>query len=181
MVTVNVDYALERVRITYTEQHELTLEELRSRVEGLENLMMLLVEPDYIANDLVFDSSRDSHGPVPIDELQKWAGEKTIIERVHYNPVLEIILITSARATALLALWRQYSRARVSASQADIQQDEAELSHARSQAAIQRAELDSEIGQELRARWQHLVELSLVNPVDGGSWIGCCRARYAKF
>jgi hypothetical protein len=96
MVTVNVDYALERVRITYTEQHELTLEELRSRVEGLENLMMLLVEPDYIANDLVFDSSRDSHGPVPIDELQKWAGEKTIIERVHYNPVLEIILITSA-------------------------------------------------------------------------------------
>jgi len=68
----------------------------------------------------------------------------------------------------LLALWKQYSRARVSASQADIQQDEAELSHARSQAAIQRAELDSEIGQELRARWQHLVELSLVNPVDGG-------------
>jgi hypothetical protein len=42
MVTVNVDYALERVRITYTEQHELTLVELRSRVEGLENLMMLL-------------------------------------------------------------------------------------------------------------------------------------------
>ena len=68
----------------------------------------------------------------------------------------------------MLALWKQYSRARVSASQADIQQDEAELSHARSQPAIQRAELDSEIAQELRARWQHLVEGSLVDPVDGG-------------
>lgn len=65
------------------------------------------------------------------------------------------------------ALSRQYFQSRRRASEADIQEDEAEVSHARSRAAIQWAELDSEIAQELRARWQHLVEQSLVNPVDG--------------
>jgi hypothetical protein len=165
---VTVDYALDRVRITHIEQPKLTLEELRSRVEGLENLMMLLAEPDYIANNLIYRSDRYSHGPASIDELREWAGEQSILQRVHYNPVLEIILVASAGVTALLALWRQYSHSRREASRADIQQDEAEVSHARSRADIQRAELDSEIAQELRARWQHLVEGSLVDPVDGG-------------
>ena len=76
---VTVDYALDRVRITHSEQHELTLEELRSRLEGLENLMMLLAEPDHIANDLIYDSDRDSDGPASIDELREWAGEQTIL------------------------------------------------------------------------------------------------------
>jgi hypothetical protein len=165
---VIVDYALDPVRITHNEQPKLTLEELRSRVEGLENLMMLLAEPDHIANDLIYRSDRFSNGPASIDELREWVGEQTILERVHYNPVLEIILVASAGATALLALWRQYSGSRVIALKADIQQDEAEVSHARSQADIQKALLDSEIAQELRARWQHLVEESLVDPVDGG-------------
>jgi hypothetical protein len=159
------DSEFERVRITYAEQPNLTLDDLRIRLDRLQDLMVLLDEPARVSDYLMIElfTLRRVEPPFAVETLKRLTAVRTVLERVHYNPVLEIVLAASAGATALLALWKKYSDARKSASEADIKGDEADVSHARSQATIQRELLNYEITQELRARWQQLVESNLVD------------------
>jgi hypothetical protein len=153
------------VLIAYPEQPGMTFGELQARVEGLMSLFTLLEDPALVRRRRIIyiDSFEESRPPYAMDMLQDLTGFDIEIQRVRYNPVLEIIFGAGVVATGLLLLWERISKARtahyeanIKQAEAEMREDDAEISRWRSEAAIQEQILRAEVAEVLRGRLYEL-------------------------
>jgi hypothetical protein len=149
------------VLVAYPEQPGMTFGELQSRVEGLMSLFTLLEDPALVRRRRIIyiDSFEESRPPYPLDTLQSLTGFDIEVQRVRYNPVLEIIFGAGVGASGLLLLWERISKARTAHYEANIKQaeaemrgEDAEIMRWTSEAAIQEQILRAEVAEVLRGR-----------------------------
>jgi hypothetical protein len=159
------------VLIAYPEQPGMSLAELLIRVEGLMSLFTLLEDPAFVRRRRFryFPSLEESGAPFPLNAFQFMTGFDIEVRRVRYNPVLEIIVGASVVASAFLYVWERVSKARtahyeanIRQAEAEMRQDDAEISRWRSEAAIQEQILREEIAAELRSRLIRLQDQQVV-------------------
>jgi hypothetical protein len=159
------------VLIAYPEQPGMSFAELRIRVEGLMSLFTLLEDPAFVRRRRLryVLSLEESGPPFPLNTLQFMTGFDIEVRRVRYNPVLEIIIGASVVSSAFLYVWERVSKARtahyeanIRQAEAEMRQDDAEISRWRSEAAIQEQILREEIAAELRSRLIRLQDQQVV-------------------
>jgi hypothetical protein len=143
-------YAL---RFTYREQPAIALGEVQRRLDNITDLLVLA------GDDLTHDRWDDIVTGDPwrerADKRVELARERmrtrTRVDRLHYNPVLEISIAASiATATAIIALWKKYSLARVEASKSDIAESDALVAKEKADTVIARERLNQELIAVLR-------------------------------
>lgn len=86
------------------------------------------------------------HNQARIDYARERVREQTPVIWIRYNPVLEISIAAGiATATAIIALWKRHSLARVEASKADIPESEARVAIEMADTVIARQKLDQDL------------------------------------
>jgi hypothetical protein len=147
------------LRIRYAEREGLSVGELQEHLAGLAYLFAfeaLTTRSKRRAEvrQLYFPRWYKEPSEIPTRELVfHVAGSvayTSVIVYVHYNPVLEIVLIAGAIGGGSVALWQKYSKARVKAAEADIKEAEADEARAKARTVEDREKLRQDIILDMR-------------------------------
>ena len=159
------------VQIAYREQPRMPFGALQYRVDGLMSLFTLLEDPSLVQRRRFFYLlGRGEEGPpFALDTLQLLTAYDIEIQRIRYNPILEIIFGAGVVASGLLFLWERFSKARtahyeatIKQAEAQMREDDAEIRRWATEAAIQEQIMRAEVAEVLPSRLfemqnQHLI------------------------
>jgi hypothetical protein len=128
------------LRFTYRRRSGLRVGEVQLRLDQIIDLLVVA------GDDLVSEPRDEASIEEQIERARQRVRTQTRVVRLHYNPVLELTIAAGvAAASAIIALYKRYSDARVEAAKADIAGAKARAAIAESDTAIAKERFNQEV------------------------------------